>query len=198
MNKTIKKKLLLLKDLGIKYPKENSKQKRRYGLYKCFCGKDFEAQVSNIKSGSIKSCGCIKKTHGLGKTKLYKVWHSMVSRCHNIKSQSYNLYGNRGIKVCNEWKNSIISFHNWALENGYKEGLEIDRIDNDGNYEPNNCQWVSSKQNSRNRRQSKLDKDKVDNIKEMLKNKIKQKHIALKYNVDDSCISKINKGKIWA
>jgi tetratricopeptide (TPR) repeat protein len=80
----------------------------------------------------------------------------------------------------------------------YKEGLKIDRIDNDGNYEPNNCQWVSSKQNSRNRRQSKLDKDKVDNIKEMLKNKIKQKHIALKYNVDDSCISKISKGKIWA
>lgn len=77
------------------------------------------------------------------KNRLYAVWNSMKQRCNNHKSQKYKIYGARGIKVCNEWNESYDSFRKWALDNGYKEGLTLDRINVDGNYEPNNCRWVT-------------------------------------------------------
>ena len=75
----------------------------------------------------------------------------MKVRCYYTKQVYYKRYGGRGIKVCEEWKNSFESFHEWAIHNGYKEGLSLDRIDNDGNYEPSNCRWVSMKRQNRNR-----------------------------------------------
>ena len=77
------------------------------------------------------------------KNKLYAVWNSMKQRCNNHKSQKYKIYGARGIKVCNEWNESYDSFRKWALDSGYKEGLTLDRINVNGNYEPNNCRWVT-------------------------------------------------------
>lgn len=88
--------------------------------------------------------------HGLYKTKLYRVWHAMKCRCYNPNDKKYPRYGLRGIKVCEEWKNDFVKFNNWANENGYAEGLSIDRIDNDGNYEPTNCRWVTMAQNANN------------------------------------------------
>lgn len=92
--------------------------------------------------------------HGFTVThpQLMNVWQTMKSRCNNQNREKYKDYGARGIKLCEEWEHSAESFCKWALDNGYKEGLQIDRIDNDGNYEPSNCRWVSAKQNSRNRR----------------------------------------------
>lgn len=86
---------------------------------------------------------------------LYSVWTSMVQRTTNKNHPHYNLWGGRGIVVCNEWRESSISFINWAKSNGYKEGLDIDRINNDGNYEPSNCRFVTRSQNLLNKRKRK-------------------------------------------
>ena len=100
----------------------------------------------------MKSCGCLNvetqnrthTTHGLSKERLYHVYYTMKARCNNPKNAIYPRYGGRGIKVCTEWADSFLSFYEWAVNNGYREGLSIDRIDTDGNYEPDNCRWVDS------------------------------------------------------
>lgn len=93
-------------------------------------------------------------THGFSMThpKLFGIWETMRSRCNNPNRERYGDYGGRGIEVCDEWNLSAESFCEWALANGYKDGLQIDRIDNNGNYEPSNCRFVTPKENSRNRR----------------------------------------------
>lgn len=137
----------LIKDLGMKI---YSNRNRRYGLYQClYCSNTFESLQSAVNSGDKKTCGCktndLKKhiTHNLTNHKLYKVWSSIKQRCYNEKNPGYNNYGGRGISVCNEWVNDFKAFYNWSINNGYKEGLSIDRINNDGNYEPSNCRFVS-------------------------------------------------------
>ena len=191
--------MIFINDVGIK-------DGHKVALYKCtFCNKETVKRKSSVKAGTVKSCGCMthkiraeKLTkHGLGRTKIYAVWAAMVNRCYNIDAQSYHLYGQRGISVCDEWKNDVICFKEWAFSNGYFEGLHIDRINNDGNYEPSNCQWISHKENSRNRRQSKLNQKQVNDIKIMLEKKISQCDIAKKYNIDASLVSKIKKGDRW-
>ncbi|MCG2321552.1 hypothetical protein K4T56_06395 [Staphylococcus epidermidis] len=89
--------------------------------------------------------------HGYSDSKLYRTWCNMKSRCNNERSKDYSRYGGRGIKVCEEWSNDFVAFHNWAINNGYKENLTIDRIDVNGYYEPNNCRWVSMKEQSVNK-----------------------------------------------
>lgn len=100
------------------------------------------------------SCGCMRGNfkHGLyEKGPMYFMWHDMKNRCYNPKADRYNRYGERGISVCDEWITDFEAFHNWVILNGWKEGLQIDRINNDGNYTPNNCQFITSKENSRKR-----------------------------------------------
>lgn len=96
-------------------------------------------------------------THGFcaSNPKLYAAWKAMRERCNNSHRERYGDYGGRGIKVCDEWNSSAKEFCEWAIANGYKEGLRIDRIDNDGDYCPENCRWITSKENSRNRRNTK-------------------------------------------
>ena len=97
----------------------------------------------------------MSKTHCGTGTRLFKIWCSMRERCYRVKHSAYNRYGGRGIKVCDEWKD-FVAFRDWAYLNGYAEKLTIDRIDNDGNYEPNNCRWVSYKQQENNKSSNRI------------------------------------------
>ncbi len=145
------KELILLKDLGMVYATKTSKKPKRKGLYKCHCGKEFDANSYDVKSGHTSSCGCIgcNRTHGLSGAKLYWVWTAMKERCLNPNNEWFKNYGSRGIKVCEEWTD-FKTFYDWAMSSGYKEGLSIDRRDNDGNYEPSNCRWATVVTQNRN------------------------------------------------
>lgn len=94
--------------------------------------------------------GTFKASHGKRKTKLYRVWCSMKERCNNPHNKSYKNYGGKGISVCEEWSKNFSSFALWAEENGYAEGLTIDRIDGKKGYSPENCRWVTVAEQNRN------------------------------------------------
>lgn len=157
------KKPILLEDLGMQYPTETSKQKHRFGLYKCgYCGKEFKTQISRVKGNYTRSCGCQQYrpreksvTHNLSKHRLYSTWHKMNHRCINPNSQDYPDYGGRGISVCEEWLD-IKNFVEWAeATHPNIEGVSLDRIDVNGNYEPSNCRWADSITQANNRRINK-------------------------------------------
>jgi hypothetical protein len=137
---------------------------RSYVLCKCDCGKEKRVYVYNLYRGFTKSCGCIcaeivsarRTTHGQTETRLYEIWSCMKQRCSDTAwGTSRKDYFNRGIRVCPEWIAGFESFRDWATANGYDEKLSIDRIDNNGNYEPSNCRWVTRSQNNRNTRNTR-------------------------------------------
>lgn len=137
--------------------------KYSYWLCECECGNLTKVRISSLINGSTKSCGCIhieqlikrSTKHGYSKRgntlRIYNIWCLMRRRCNNSTSKDFKYYGARSIKICNEWSNFEI-FHTWALSNGYSENLTIDRINNNGNYEPNNCRWVSMEIQNKNKR----------------------------------------------
>lgn len=92
-----------------------------------------------------------KEKHGMARTKIYNAWCNMKGRCYRKSMKRYELYGGRGIKVCDEWLNSFISFYNWSMKNGYQENLTLDRIDVNGNYSPKNCRWISNLEQQSNK-----------------------------------------------
>lgn len=150
----------------------NEKQKALYKC-RCDCGNIKIITAGDLKSGRVVSCGCHVKSflddlhehnkiHGLSNDKLYHVWNGMMQRCYNPNCEAYKYYGERGISVCNEWHDPK-TFVQWAYSSGYnpkaKRGdCTIDRINNDGNYEPLNCRWVNMKVQSSNKRKRKKNK----------------------------------------
>lgn len=164
---------------------ENNKFNQVQWLCKCDCGNETIVTANTLKTKNTRSCGCLKKeqdkiniakkTHNMSNTRLYNIWRGMKSRCNCSTNKKHKFYYDKGIKVCDEWKNNFINFYNWAINNGYKEDLTIDRINNDGNYEPNNCRWATYAEQNNNQ---------SNNIKINYKGKEwKIKELSEKYNI---------------
>jgi hypothetical protein len=137
-------------------------RKRHFYKCKCECGEIKSVQRVNLMKSISKSCGHKNKEkfierntkHGLSRDRLFRIYNEMKKRCHDEKSKDYVNYGDRGISVCAEWVNDFDAFRDWSMSNGYKENLSIDRINNNGNYEPSNCRWATIKEQALNKRTS--------------------------------------------
>lgn len=142
----------------IKYAGKNDKGQVLWEC-KCDCGNPNSIIVQGryLRANQVRSCGCLKNKHGLHKSRINNEYRHMKDRCLNSKSQIYENYGGRGISICDEWlgENGFINFYNWAIKNGYSDKLTLDRINNDGNYEPDNCRWTTKTVQSINRRTNK-------------------------------------------
>ena len=137
-----------------------TRKKHCFVLCQCDCGNKKIVGLSHLKQGITKSCGCLQPevirkiatTHGLSKTPLYRIWVDIKKRCLNKDNKRYADWGGRGIRLCAEWENDPEKFIAWCHSNGWKKDLEIDRIDNDGDYSPLNCRFVTAQENNSNKR----------------------------------------------
>lgn len=136
----------------------------RYWEMQCDCGGTTISSLQNLRSGRAKSCGCLRRamhiarctTHAKKPERLYRIWHGMMNRCERPGNEVYSRYGAKGIRVCEEWR-EYIPFRDWALANGYRDDLTIDRWpDKRGNYEPSNCRWATPAEQSRNKTNNRL------------------------------------------
>ncbi len=141
---------------------DTANSRRIYWLCKCSCGQTTVVAGDKLRSGHTKSCGCLinenvskaNKTHGKSETQTYKIWIGMRSRCIHTWNSKYKDYGGRGINVCTRW---LKSFENFLKDMGERpDGMTLDRKNNEGDYKPSNCRWASNKQQSRNKRSTKL------------------------------------------
>ena len=134
--------------------------KRTRWVCRCECGSEVVVEAYSLKTGHTQSCGCFQReatsaanrTHGKRKTRLYRIWVCMKTRCYQKSYHAYRHYGGRGITVCDEWLNNFQGFYDWANANGYSDELSIDRIDVNGCYSPQNCRWVTMAEQNKNKR----------------------------------------------
>lgn len=139
-------------------------QRKRAWICKCDCGNTYIAIGTRLTHGNVHSCGCLRykkaakslTTHGKSHTRLYRIWTNMRNRCNLPTSTEYKRYGARGITVCDEWSDSFQTFYDWAMANGYRDDLTIDRIDVNGPYSPKNCRWATAHEQGRNTRRNRL------------------------------------------
>lgn len=139
---------------------ENTQYGEVCWLCECKCGTRKIIRGYSLRKGRTKSCGCLateqssenNKKHGMKGTRLYNIWQGMKQRTTNPNNNEYKDYGGRGIDICEEWKNSFEVFEKWANENGYEDNLTIDREDNEKGYSPDNCRWITQREQNRNKR----------------------------------------------
>lgn len=148
---------------------ENDKDGGAMWLCRCDCNKEKIVRRGDLLRKRVKSCGCLKKenssnlrkTHGMSKSRIYKIWRNMKTRCYNCNDKKYKDYGARGITICKEWKDNFYAFYEWAVNNGYKENesytnCTIDRIDNNKGYYPENCRWTTLEVQANNKRTNSI------------------------------------------
>ena len=143
-----------------------AKNCKNYAMWncRCDCGNEIAVRTSSLKSGHTKSCGCYHRdvvskantTHGHSNSRLYRIYQHMIRRCSDEKENGYENYGGRGISVCKTWREDFEQFYSWAMNNGYEDSLSIDRIDVNGDYEPSNCRWATSKEQANNQRSNRI------------------------------------------
>lgn len=183
------------------YPTELSKDRKKYVKCICVCGNTKNIILRSLIDGNTKSCGCYQKsfllTHGLYKHTLYSKWWSIKKRCYGIKSKYFYLYGGRGIVMAKQWKDDFMSFYNWSIKNGWAEGLQIDRIDNNGNYTPENCRYVEAKTNAQNRRTTKINTDIVNDLRSKKYAGMTHNQIGRTIGVSQATVTQIINKKTW-
>ena len=148
---------------------ENTKSGDARWMCKCDCGNETIVKAKHLKSGGTKSCGCLQKeiardmlkarrTHGMSGTPIHKEWEAMKRRCYNPNTEKYYRYGGRGIVVCDRWRDSFEAFYEDVskLLHFGEQGYTLNRINNDGNYEPNNVEWATQKEQANNRQSNHL------------------------------------------
>lgn len=142
--------------------REEARKKYAHGgvsrvfLCRCSCGNYVKVLLGHLIDGHTTSCGCKRTRHGDCHTDLYHKWIGMLSRCKEVTGDHAKYYFDHGIRVCEEWATDYVSFRKWSLANGYTKGMSLDRIDNDRGYEPDNCRWVTMKDQGRNKRNNRL------------------------------------------
>ena len=188
----------LIENLGTRLHK-SGKYYVSYGVFLCDpCGAIVERKLCAGKSAN--SCGCTQgpeRKHGMSGSALYATWSHMRQRCENPNVSNFHRYGGRGISVCEELEIFGV-FKDWAFANGYSQGLEIDRMDNDGNYEPGNCRFVTKPVNIRNSSKAKLTEGLVEQIKDYFaKTKGKYADIGQLFGVSPTTIWRIVNGLSW-
>lgn len=134
--------------------------KQYYWLCKCDCGNTTSVNGAKLNNGHTKSCGCLvaetfekyRTKHNGKHTRLYRIWCAMKDRCYGSGENNTKNYSERGITVCDEWKNDFVAFRDWAIANGYRNDLTLDRKNNDDGYFPGNCRWVTMIEQANNKR----------------------------------------------
>ena len=180
----------------------NAKSKEKIQCV-CECGTVRGVLKASLTGGKSLNCGCIRNkiisdrntVHGKGRHELYRVWKNLKSRCFNKGASFFYRYGGRGITVCDEWKSNFIIFYDWAISNGFKHGLQIDRKDNNGNYCPENCSFVTSMENTQNRSTSKITAKEAKEIKQCVSKPASK--IASEFGISVSMVGQIKRGESW-
>lgn len=179
----------------------------------CDCGTEKVVRTASLTKGLTLSCGCYhrdkvkarNRRHGYAGSRLYGIWRGMRQRCSNQNDDRWKDYGGRGITVCAEWDSNFVAFKDWSEANGYDDNLSIDRINNDGNYAPDNCRWANLSEQRRNMRPQqkgeKLTREQAAEIKRIISAggpRGFQKDIAERYGVHRNTVYDIAHGRIWA
>ena len=187
----------MIKDIGLGKVKHYSV---RFGMFLCpYCNEVVKRRAQNGRRD--KSCGCINpsiQNHGLAKNnkRVHETWTNMKTRCTNPKYKKAHRYSKRGITICKEWYN-FKKFLNWAMMNGYGDSLQIDRIDNNKGYSPDNCRFVTPAENARNKECNVVNPEIVVKIRNMCGGGMPQKKIAETFNICRESVSLIVSNKQW-
>ncbi len=181
-----------------------------YVYCQCICGTVRKVNLRSVLNSKSKSCGCYDREvaaergrklltiHGLSRHPVHVAWRNAIRRCYNPADKNYHNYGSRGIIMCDEWRSDFMAFYNWAIENGWDNGLVLDRFPNgDGNYEPSNCRWTTDLISRRLTRRIKLTLEKAIEIRTRLKGGEAAKLLATEFGVSYNLIQDVRKNRIW-